>query len=106
MIGLKGADNEPVFSRIKSIKENGEPIHHRIDDDLDEGKPTLPLKSRRQRSAVPSKAVANAIESFDAIAYTTQVALQKAISALEALAPLVYCDALTELAEFSARRAS
>jgi octaprenyl-diphosphate synthase len=99
-------------------------IGKNIGDDLDEGKPTLPLIRAMQtapddqaaviRNAIENggrehiEAVTRAIESSDAIAYTTQVAIehsQKAIKALEALPPSPYRDALAELADFSVHRA-
>lgn len=99
-------------------------IGKNIGDDLDEGKPTLPLIRAMQtapddkaaviRNAIENggrehiEAVTRAIESSDAIAYTTQVAIehsQKAIKALDALPPSPYRDALAELADFSVHRA-
>lgn len=100
-------------------------IGKNIGDDLDEGKPTLPLIRAMQtapedqaaviRNAIENggrehiEAVTRAIESSDAIAYTMQIAVehsQKAIAALEALPPSPYRDALVELAEYSVRRAN
>ena len=100
-------------------------IGKNIGDDLDEGKPTLPLIRAMQtapedqaaviRNAIENggrehiEAVTRAIESSDAIAYTMQIAVehsQKAIAALEALPPSPYRDALAELAEYSVRRAN
>ncbi len=80
-----------------ALDYSGKNIGKNIGDDLDEGKPTLPLIR------------AIAIESSDAIAYTMQIAVehsQKAIEALETLPPSAYRDALAELAEFSVHRAS
>lgn len=103
----------------------GTDIGKNIGDDLDEGKPTLPLiramktapseQAALIRSAIETggrehiAAVTHAIESSDAIAYTTQVAVEhahKAIRALEALPPSEYRDALVELANFAVRRAN
>jgi octaprenyl-diphosphate synthase len=108
-----------------ALDYNGKNIGKNIGDDLDEGKPTLPLIRAMQtapedqaaviRNAIENggrehiEAVTRAIESSDAIAYTMQVAIehsQKAIEALEALPPSPYRDALAELAEYSVRRAS
>lgn len=108
-----------------ALDYSGKNIGKNIGDDLDEGKPTLPLIRAMQtapedqaaviRNAIENggrehiEAVTRAIESSDAIAYTMQVAIehsQKAIEALETLPPSAYRDALAELAEFSVRRAS
>ncbi|HBH36218.1 MAG TPA: octaprenyl diphosphate synthase [Gammaproteobacteria bacterium] len=108
-----------------ALDYSGKNIGKNIGDDLDEGKPTLPLIRAMQtapedqaaviRNAIKNggrehiDAVTRAIESSDAIAYTMQVAVehsQKAIKALDALPPSPYRDALAELAEFSVRRAS
>ena len=108
-----------------ALDYSGKDIGKNIGDDLDEGKPTLPLIRAMQtapedqaaviRNAIENggrehiKAVTRAIESSDAIAYTMQVAVehsQKAIKALETLPPSPYRDALVELAEFSVHRAS
>ncbi len=107
-----------------ALDYNGKNIGKNIGDDLDEGKPTLPLIRAMQtapadqaaviRNAIENggrehiEAVIRAIESSDAIAYTMQIAVehsQKAIKALETLPPSPYRDALAELAEFSVRRA-
>lgn len=108
-----------------ALDYSGKNIGKNIGDDLDEGKPTLPLiramltaaddQASIIRSAIKNggrehiEAVTRAIESSDAIAYTMQVAVehsQNAIKALEALPPSPYRDALAELAEYSVRRAS
>ena len=108
-----------------ALDYNGKNIGKNIGDDLDEGKPTLPLIRAMQtapedqaaviRNAIENggrehiEAVIRAIESSDAIAYTMQIAVehsQKAIKALETLPPSPYRDALAELAEFSVRRVS
>ncbi len=108
-----------------ALDYSGKNIGKNIGDDLDEGKPTLPLIRAMQtapedqaaviRNAIENggrehiEAVTRAIESSDAIAYTMQVAIehsQKAIKALETLPPSAYRDALAELAEFSVHRAS
>ena len=108
-----------------ALDYSGKNIGKNIGDDLDEGKPTLPLIRAMQtapedqatviRNAIENggrehiEAVTRAIESSDAIAYTMQIAIehsQKAIEALETLPPSAYRDALAELAEFSVRRAS
>lgn len=108
-----------------ALDYSGKNIGKNIGDDLDEGKPTLPLiramltaaddQASIIRSAIKNggrehiEAVTRAIESSDAIAYTMQVAVehsQNAIKALEALPPSPYRDALAELAEYSVLRAS
>ncbi len=108
-----------------ALDYSGKNIGKNIGDDLDEGKPTLPLIRAMQtapedqaaviRNAIENggrehiEAVTRAIESSDAIAYTMQIAVehsQKAIEALETLPPSAYRDALAELAEFSVHRAS
>jgi octaprenyl-diphosphate synthase len=108
-----------------ALDYNGKNIGKNIGDDLDEGKPTLPLIRAMQtapedqaaviRNAIENggrehiEAVTRAIESSDAIAYTMQVAIEhskKAIRALETLPSSPYRDALAELAEYSVRRAS
>ncbi len=94
-----------------------------VGDDLAEGKPTLPLiyamrhgtpeQARVIRHAIEKggleqiEMVCAAIESTQAIAYTSQSAREEAELALAALAPLPespYKDALYGLAEFSVNR--
>ncbi|MFN2337543.1 MAG: polyprenyl synthetase family protein, partial [Gammaproteobacteria bacterium] len=94
-----------------------------LGDDLAEGKPTLPL-IHAMRNGTPEQAeiirkaiekgglerideVRAAIESTQAIAYTSQSAREEADLAIAALAPLPespYKDALYGLAEFSVNR--
>ena len=94
-----------------------------LGDDLAEGKPTLPL-IHAMRNGTPEQAeiirnaiekgglerideVRAAIESTQAIAYTSQSAREEADLAITALAPLPespYKDALYGLAEFSVNR--
>ncbi|MEE9343594.1 MAG: octaprenyl diphosphate synthase [Gammaproteobacteria bacterium] len=94
-----------------------------IGDDLAEGKPTLPLIHAMQKGTAEQAAairnaieqgglehidiVMEAIESTNAIAYTTQAAQVEVDLAIKSLAPVpatVYRDALFHLAEFSVSR--
>ena len=100
-------------------------IGKNIGDDLAEGKPTLPLIRAMQVCTPDQKktlreAIENGgreyidgamaiIESTDAIEYTSRLAEEeadKAISALEALPPSPYRNALVALAEFSVKRSN
>lgn len=100
-----------------------EKIGKNIGDDLAEGKPTLPLiyamhTGTTQQADIIRKAiessgreeienVTRAIESTNAIAYTSSVAQQeahKATAALSILADSAYKEALRTLANFSAHR--
>ena len=98
-------------------------IGKNIGDDLAEGKPTLPLirametgtPEQRQllREAIEKggmeqvEAVMHAIESTDAIAYTSRLAREEANLAIEALEPLPassFKSALAALADFAVDR--
>ena len=102
---------------------SSEDIGKNIGDDLAEGKPTLPLihamrhGSREQVKAIRAAiengglgqidTVLEAIESTQAIAYTSQAAQNEADLAIKALAELPaspYREALYGLAEFSVNR--
>lgn len=102
---------------------SGEDIGKNIGDDLAEGKPTLPL-IHAMRNGTPEQVTAiraaiengglenidtvlSAIESTQAIAYTSQSAQEEVDLAIEALAELPagpYKEALYGLAEFSVNR--
>ncbi|MEW7981954.1 MAG: octaprenyl diphosphate synthase [Candidatus Sedimenticola endophacoides] len=101
----------------------GDEIGKNIGDDLEEGKPTLPLlramavggadQQAALREAIEKggrehiEIVMNAIESTDAIEYTSRLATEeadKAIQALEALPDTPYRRALAAIAEFSVKR--
>jgi len=104
---------------------SSEEIGKNIGDDLEEGKPTLPLlramqvgteAQREKLREVIEKGgrehidiVMAAIESTDAIEYTSRLAAEeaeKAKRALSALPESPYRDALAALADFSVRRSS
>ena len=107
-----------------ALDYSGKNIGKNIGDDLEEGKPTLPLIRAMQtapkkeadiiRSAIETGGrdkideVMSAIESSDAIAYTSRLAqdhVQLAQKALETLPASPYRDALSELADFAVQRA-
>ncbi|OOZ41983.1 octaprenyl diphosphate synthase [Solemya elarraichensis gill symbiont] len=107
-----------------ALDYSGQNIGKNIGDDLEEGKPTLPLiramesgnsKSRGLiRSAIEEGGrdkidrVVGAIAQSDAIEYTTNRAkehAEKAKQALEALPASEYRDALSDLADFAVARA-
>ena len=100
-------------------------IGKNIGDDLAEGKPTLPLiralqvGTHEQRTALRSAiekggrehidTAMAAIESTDAIEYTSRLAAEQADAAkaaLEALPPSAYRSALAALADFAVQRTS
>jgi octaprenyl-diphosphate synthase len=102
---------------------SSEEIGKNIGDDLEEGKPTLPIIRAMQVGTPEQKAalrkiieeggrehietVMSAIESTDAIEYTTRLAEEeadKAKAALEVLPESPYREALASLADFSVRR--
>lgn len=104
---------------------SNENIGKNIGDDLAEGKPTLPLlqamkvgsKTQREKlQEIIEKGgldeidfVMEAIRTTDAITYTEDMArqeAQKAKTALEAIPPSPYRDALAALADFSVSRTS
>ncbi|MEW7977809.1 MAG: octaprenyl diphosphate synthase [Candidatus Sedimenticola endophacoides] len=101
----------------------GDEIGKNIGDDLEEGKPTLPLlramavggadQQAALREAIEKggrehiEIVMNAIESTDAIEYTSRLATEeadKAIQVLDALPDTPYRHALAAIAEFSVKR--
>ncbi len=107
-----------------ALDYSGQDIGKNIGDDLEEGKPTLPLiramesgnpKSRNLiRSAIEEggrdkiERVMAAITQCDAIEYTTNRAKEhalKAKQALESLPASEYRDALSDLADFAVARA-
>jgi len=102
---------------------SGEEIGKNIGDDLEEGKPTLPLLRAMAVGTTEQKAalreaiekggrqyinqVMSAIESTDAIEYTARLAAEEANKAIKALAVLPdspFRSALAALAEFSVKR--
>lgn len=102
---------------------NAEDLGKNVGDDLDEGKPTLPLirvmevGTPAQRALIRDAienggreridAVLNAIASTDAIAYTAQLArdyAQRAKDCLQILAPSESAEALSALADFAVAR--
>ncbi|PLY15435.1 MAG: octaprenyl diphosphate synthase [Sedimenticola sp.] len=102
---------------------SSEDIGKNIGDDLAEGKPTLPIIRAMQTGTPEQKAalreaiekggreyietVMSAIESTDAIEYTSRLAAEeanKAKQALSALPPSLYRDALAAIADFSVAR--
>ncbi len=104
---------------------SSEEIGKNIGDDLEEGKPTLPILRAMQVGTPEQRAtlrkiieeggrehiqtVMSAIESTDAIEYTARLAAEeadKAKQALEAIPESPFRDALAALAEFSVRRRS
>jgi octaprenyl-diphosphate synthase len=106
-----------------ALDYSGHDIGKNVGDDLEEGKPTLPLIRAMQtapaeQSAVIREAIEQggreriddvmaAIRNSDAIDYTMQRArkhAENAIEALEILPPSPYRDALAELARFSVDR--
>ncbi|OOZ36751.1 octaprenyl diphosphate synthase [Solemya velesiana gill symbiont] len=112
-----------IIDDALDYSSSGEEIGKNIGDDLDEGKPTLPLiramevGTPQQRAALREAiekggreyidVVIEAIESTDAIEYTSRLAAEeadKAKAALEALPPSSYRSALTALADFAVRR--
>ncbi len=106
-----------------ALDYTGTDIGKNIGDDLEEGKPTLPL-IRALQTSTPERAdklrkaieeggrqhidtVRAAIESSDAIEYTSrlaQEAVEAAKTALKQLPPSRYREALAGLAEFSVER--
>ena len=114
-----------IIDDALDYSSSGEDIGKNIGDDLEEGKPTLPLiramevgtpEQRSQlREAIEKggrsyiDVVMAAIESTDAIEYTSRLAAEeaeKAKQALEALPPSPYRSALAALADFSVQRKS
>ncbi|MES9961025.1 MAG: octaprenyl diphosphate synthase [Sedimenticola sp.] len=112
-----------IIDDALDYSSSGEEIGKNIGDDLEEGKPTLPLiramevGTPEQRSALREAiekggreyidVVMEAIESTDAIEYTSRLAVEeadKAKAALEILPPSSYRSALAALADFSVRR--
>jgi len=112
-----------IIDDALDYSSSGEEIGKNIGDDLAEGKPTLPLIRAMQVGTPEQRAtlreaiekggreyidvVMAAIESTDAIEYTSRLAEEeaaKAIAALEALPPSYYRSALAALAEFSVQR--
>ncbi|MES9937336.1 MAG: octaprenyl diphosphate synthase [Sedimenticola sp.] len=112
-----------IIDDALDYSSSGVEIGKNIGDDLEEGKPTLPLiramevGSPEQRSALREAiekggreyidVVMEAIESTDAIEYTSRLAVEeadKAKAALEILPPSSYRSALAALADFSVRR--
>ena len=106
-----------------ALDYSGKDIGKNVGDDLEEGKPTLPLIRAMQtapgeqaaviREAIEQggrdriDAVMAVIRASDSIDYTMQKAREhadKAIRALEFLPPSPYRDALAELASFSVDR--
>lgn len=104
---------------------SSEEIGKNIGDDLEEGKPTLPILramevgTKEQREALRTiienggrehiDTVMAAIESTDAIEYTSRLAKEEAEKAKQALAALPetpFREALTALADFSVRRSN
>jgi octaprenyl-diphosphate synthase len=106
-----------------ALDYTGSEIGKNLGDDLEEGKPTLPL-IRAMKTAPPDvaatlrqaienggrehiDAVTAAIESSDAILYTSRLskeAAARAKNALEAVPPSRYREALSALADFSVER--
>jgi len=114
-----------IIDDALDYSNSAEEIGKNIGDDLDEGKPTLPLIRAMQigtpeqqqslREVIKSggrehmEIVKSAIESTDAISYTFKLAekeADKAKQALEILPPSSYRSALETLADFSADRTS
>jgi len=114
-----------IIDDALDYSNSAEEIGKNIGDDLDEGKPTLPLIRAMQigtpeqkqslREVIKSggrehmEIVKAAIESTDAISYTFKLAekeADKAKQALEILPPSSYRSALETLADFSADRTS
>ncbi|WP_428609562.1 octaprenyl diphosphate synthase [Sedimenticola sp.] len=104
---------------------SSEEIGKNIGDDLEEGKPTLPILRAMQVGTAEQRAalreviekggrehidiVMAAIESTDAIEYTARLAAEEAEKAKQALLALPespFRDALSALADFSVRRRS
>ena len=109
--------------RDDALDYSGEQLDKNVGDDLEEGKPTLPLIRAMQtgdsaaraciRQAIEQggrdqlQAVLGAIASSDAIAYTAARAQEHAHQAQQALSALPaspYRDALSQLAEFAVTR--
>jgi octaprenyl-diphosphate synthase len=125
-MGVYGMHLGTAFQLIDDALDygaSGTDIGKNIGDDLAEGKPTLPLIHAMRhgnpeqvkviRQAIESGGLAQidtvlaAIESTNAIAYTSQSAQQEADLAVQALADIPaspYKDALYGLAEFSVNR--
>ncbi|MES9844815.1 MAG: octaprenyl diphosphate synthase [Candidatus Sedimenticola sp. 6PFRAG5] len=112
-----------IIDDALDYSSSGDDIGKNIGDDLEEGKPTLPLLramdegTPEQRSALREAiekggreyigVVMEAIESTDAIEYTSRLAAEeadKAKAALEVLPPSSYRSALAALADFAVRR--
>ncbi len=106
-----------------ALDYSGKDLDKNVGDDLDEGKPTLPLiramqtgdsnaretirKAVQQGGREQLQAVLGAIESSDAIAYTAARAQEHAHQAQQALSVLPaspYRDALSQLATFAVNR--
>jgi octaprenyl-diphosphate synthase len=114
-----------IIDDALDYSSSGEDIGKNIGDDLEEGKPTLPLIRAMEVGTAEQRAqlreaiekggrsyidvVMAAIESTDAIEYTSRLAAEeaeKAKQALEALPPSSYRSALAALADFSVQRKS
>ncbi|MES9914251.1 MAG: octaprenyl diphosphate synthase [Candidatus Sedimenticola sp. 4PFRAG1] len=112
-----------IIDDALDYSSSGDDIGKNIGDDLEEGKPTLPLLramdegTPEQRSALREAiekggreyigVVMEAIESTDAIEYTSRLAAEeadKAKAVLEVLPPSSYRSALAALADFAVRR--
>ncbi len=112
-----------IIDDALDYSSSGDEIGKNIGDDLAEGKPTLPLIRAMQVGTPEQKAalreaiekggreyidvVMQAIESTDAIEYTSRLAAEeadKAKAALEMLPPSFYRSALSALADFSVKR--
>ena len=114
-----------IIDDALDYSSTGEEIGKNIGDDLAEGKPTLPLIRAMQTGTPEQRAslreaiekggreyidvVMEAIESTDAIEYTSRLAEEeadKAIAALDILPPSYYRSALAALAKFSVERSN
>jgi octaprenyl-diphosphate synthase len=114
-----------IIDDALDYSSSGEKIGKNIGDDLAEGKPTLPLIRAIQVGTSEQKAtlreaiekggrkyinvVMQAIESTDAIEYTSRLAQEesaKAIKALNILPASYYRSALAALAELSVKRSN
>ena len=112
-----------IIDDALDYSSSGEDIGKNIGDDLAEGKPTLPVIRAMQTGTPEQQAalreaiekggrehidvVMEAIESTDAIEYTSQAAKEeadKAKKALEVLPESPYRDALAAIADFSVAR--
>ncbi len=112
-----------IIDDALDYRASSEDIGKNIGDDLDEGKPTLPIIRAMQVGTAEQKqalreiiekggrehigTVMEAIESTDAIEYTAKLAedeASKAKAALESLPESEYRTALAALADFAVRR--